>query len=396
MKTILKNTIVLDMTRLLPGPFCSMILANHGARVIKIEDTEQGDYMRMWGAKNKERESGWYHILNVNKESMTLNLKKPRGIEIFKNLISKSDILLEGFRPGVMKKLGLDYANLAKINKSLIYCSISGYGQYGPYVQKAGHDINYLALNGVLSYSDCRDHPKLYGLQIADISCGLYSTIGIAMALYKRAIHPEHLGDYLDVSLFDSSFVWNCLALGDYWANDKMPKLGCTILDTGVAAYDIYETKDNQYMALGALEKKFWENFCDTIGLSECKSINHLKKGPEQAKVKGKIIAKFKEKTQDEWIKIFENKDCCCEPIYDIPTAVKNPQIKARKMIISSDENNKNNRWCMGDPIKFLSEKENYEIRNAPKKGEHNEKILKELLNLDDELIQKLRKDNII
>lgn len=392
MNKILKDIMVLDLTRLLPGPFASLILANQGARTIKIEEPGYGDYLRLWGDPIRPGESGWHHILNVNKESMTLNFKKPKAQEIFKTLVKRADVVMEGFRPGVTEKLGIDYKSLSKINSSLIYCSVSGYGNTGPYAKLAGHDNNYLSMNGVLSYCGDTKLPKIPGVQIADISCGIHSALGIAFCLYKRAIDKEKHGEYIDVSLFDSSFVWNCLALGGFAANKRVPEPGEEILNTGLACYTTYLTKDGRAMSLGALEKKFWDNFCAAIEKPEWKRFNNLKLGEEQKEMKKNLEEVFLTKTAKEWERIFKGKDCCCEVIRKINEVMTHPQVKARDLIIDMEDG----LFCMGNPIKYENEPSTKTVKRSPKLGENTNAILKEFLQYDQKTIDELSINKVI
>jgi crotonobetainyl-CoA:carnitine CoA-transferase CaiB-like acyl-CoA transferase len=203
---------VLDLSRLLPGPFCSMLLADFGADVIKIEDPNGGDYIRWWPPM-VGKNSGFHVVLNRNKRSLTLNLKKPEAKELFKQFVAEADVVLEGFRPGVMDRMGLGFESLRTINPRLIYCAISGYGADGPRALRAGHDINYLALNGVLSYSGRENNPTLSGVQIADLGGGaLYAAFAIATALFARERLGE--GQYIDLAMADGALTWHCLRWG--------------------------------------------------------------------------------------------------------------------------------------------------------------------------------------
>jgi crotonobetainyl-CoA:carnitine CoA-transferase CaiB-like acyl-CoA transferase len=212
MQAALAGVRVLDLSRLLPGPFCTMLLADFGADVIKVEEPREGDYIRHWQPRIG-RNSGFHVVLNRNKRSLTLNLKTPEGKEIFRQLARNADVVLEGFRPGVMARLGLDYRSLQAINPRLIYGALSGYGDHGPRALRAGHDINYLALSGVLSYSGRDGRPTVPGVQIADLGGGaLLAAFSIALALLARERQGE--GQYLDLAMLDGSFMWNCLRWG--------------------------------------------------------------------------------------------------------------------------------------------------------------------------------------
>lgn len=254
MQNALSGLKVLDLTRLLPGPFCSMLLADLGADVIKVEDPKIGDYIRAWSPKIGGN-SGYHAVLNRNKRSLTLNLKSREGKAIFEKLAAGADVVLEGFRPGVMKKLGLDFESLERINPRLVYCAISGYGAEGILSNKAGHDINYLALSGVLSHSG-KDFPTLSGVQIADVGGGaLMAAFSVMAALFAR----ERLGrgQFIDISMTDGALSWNCMRWGKFIAGGEVPSPGDDMLNQGIACYNIYPTSDGRFMSLGALSPSF-------------------------------------------------------------------------------------------------------------------------------------------
>jgi len=255
---------VLDLTRLLPGPYCSMMLADLGAEVIKVEEVGRGDYIRQ-SPPIRKKESALFLSLNRNKKSMSLNLKMPRAREIFYDLVRTADVVLEGFRPGVMEKLKLGYTDLKSINPKIIYCSISGYGQNGPYAQRAGHDLNYLSIAGVMSITGTRDgRPIIPGVQIADIGGGgLLAAFCILAAVVSRA--KTGRGQSIDVSMMDGAFSWLSMHAGKYFADAILPGPSSELLSGRYACYNIYRTKDGKYMSLGALEPQFWSAFCNAV-----------------------------------------------------------------------------------------------------------------------------------
>ena len=255
---------VLDLSRLLPGPFCSMLLADMGADVIKVEDPKGGDYIRAW-PPHVGKNSGFHVVLNRNKRSMALNLKDPEDVAIFKLLVKTSDVVLEGFRPGVMTKLGVGYEALQEINPRLVYCAITGYGLDGARAMKAGHDLNYLALSGVISYNGRKGAPTMAGVQIADLGGGgLLAAFSIVTGApgpgetREGAVH-RHFHDRWRSRL-------ELPALGQVPGGWKVPAPGDDMLNHGFACYNIYETKDGRHMTLGALEPQFWKLFCETVG----------------------------------------------------------------------------------------------------------------------------------
>jgi crotonobetainyl-CoA:carnitine CoA-transferase CaiB-like acyl-CoA transferase len=323
---------VLDLSRLLPGPFCTMLLADFGAEVIKVEEPGVGDYLRWWQPRLGPN-SAFHVVLNRNKRSLTLNLKTPEGKGIFERLAGSADVVVEGFRPGVMDRLGLGYQSLKGVNPRLVYCAISGYGSSGPRARRAGHDLNYLAMNGVLSYSGRDSVPTMSGVQIADLGGGgLLAAFSIVTALLAR----ERLGagQYLDISMADGALIWNCLRWGKYLADGEIPRPGDDMVNHGFACYNLYETSDGRYMALGALEPKFWQTFCESVGRDDWKEAKHFEPGPHQVALRGEIGELFLQKTQAEWVAHFAAHDCCCEPVLNLDEVMEEPHIRARQMVV--------------------------------------------------------------
>jgi len=323
---------VLDLSRLLPGPFCSMLLADFGADVIKIEDPNGGDYIRWWPPLLGNN-SGFHIVLNRNKRSLTLNLKKSEGREIFKRLAAEADVVLEGFRPGVMDRLGLGYKVLRGINPRLIYCAITGYGADGPRAQRAGHDINYLALNGVLSYSGLEGNPAIPGVQIADLGGGaLYAAFSIVTALFAR----ERLGQgqYIDLAMADGALTWHCLRWGKYLADGMVPRQGDDFLNHGFACYNLYPTRDGRTMSLGALEPQFWQLFCATVNRPDWNRSDYFAPGSHQQDLYQQVTELFRSKTLVEWTQIFADVDCCCEPVLNLDEVMADEQTRQRQMVV--------------------------------------------------------------
>ena len=301
----LSNLKILDFTTLLPGPFATMQLADMGADVIKVSSPSKYDLVLESEPKIGEKSANllW---LNRNKKTLALNLKTKEAIDIVKDLIKEYDILVEQFRPGVMEKLGLGYEELKEINPRLIYCSITGYGQTGPMSMKAGHDINYLAKSGMMSFSGRKDEgPVLYGTQIADIAVGsMNSVIGILAAANYR--NQTGQGQHIDISMMDGLLQMNSLIGSQYLGGGELPQREGELLNGG-SNYDFYKTKDGRYFSVGSLEPKFWKELCQTLGV-EAEAATDLS-------VKDEIREKFLEKDFDEWVEIFKDKDACVEPV---------------------------------------------------------------------------------
>jgi crotonobetainyl-CoA:carnitine CoA-transferase CaiB-like acyl-CoA transferase len=383
MQGALSSIRVLDLSRLLPGPFCSMLLADMGADVIKVEDPKQGDYIRWWPplvGKN----SGFHVVLNRNKRSLTLNLKLPEGKDLFQRLVKEADVVLESFRPGVMARLGLGYETLNIVNSRLVYCAITGYGFEGQRSQKAGHDINYLALNGVLSYSGRNGQPTLTGVQIADLGGGgLLAAFSIVTALLARERLGE--GQFIDVPMMDGALTWNCLRWGKYLGDGKIPYPGDDFLNHGFACYHIYETRDGRHMSLGALEPQFWKTFCEAAGHPEWNQPNYFDPGPHQEVLQTEIASFFRQKTLVEWVAHFEGSDCCCEPIMNLAEVMDDPDMRARQMVVDMVHESWGAYRQMGIASKF-SLTPGVIRSHAPELGEHTRTILGELGMSPDEI----------
>jgi crotonobetainyl-CoA:carnitine CoA-transferase CaiB-like acyl-CoA transferase len=377
----LKNIKILDLTRLLPGGLCTFLLSKLGAEVIKIEEPQQGDYIR-YIPPFINGKSCYFLFLNRGKKSLTLNLKEKEGREIFYKLVEKSDVILEGFRPGIVEKLKIDYKTLKNINSKIIYCSLSGYGQTGPYKNRAGHDINYISLSGILNLFGKEDEILIPPVQIADISGGVFSALSIITALFKR--ERENSGEYIDVSMLDVSLIFLILIFAKYFADREIIKRGEFFLSGRFPSYNIYQTKDKRYISVGALERKFWENFCRTIGREDLLD-SQFSEGEEGENVKKEIQKIFEKKTLKEWEEVFRDKDICCEPVLNIEEVISFPQIKERKIFKEGE---------IDLPLKFFTF-ETISSLPSPELGENTEEILKEI-GYKKEEIEELKKRNII
>lgn len=371
----LNNVKVLDLSRLLPGPYCTMILADFGAEVIKVEEPLVGDYIRHYEPKRDEN-SAMYHSLNRNKKSICLNLKDSEDQRSFLKLVEGADVVVESFRPGVMERLGLDYETLKKVNPRLIYCSITGYGQTGPYAEMPGHDINYMSYAGLLGLmGENGRKPIVPAAQIADIGGGaMPAVIGILLALLERSKSGE--GQMIDIAMLDGVISWLPLVLPQYYAGAEVVR-GESLLNGGYACYQVYETSDQRHLSVGALESKFWQVFCNQIGKPEFIARQEAPREEQEELIK-EVQEVIKNKTLEQWMEIFSDEEACVSPVLKIDELERNAQIAERRMLenLPGDPNSKFKE--IKSPIK-LSHTPAAPIRRAPILGEHTEEIMKSL-----------------
>lgn len=354
---------ILDLTRLLPGPVATLHLADLGAEVIKIEDPQVGDYARTLGTGSGE-DSAYFRMINRNKQGLCLDLKKPDGVDVFLRLAREADVVIESFRPGVVDKLGIGYAAVAAVNPRIAYCSISGYGQDGPYKDLAGHDINYLGYAGVLDQIGLEgSQPAIPNFQIADLLGGaLTAAMGILAAVIEARQSGQ--GRYIDVSMTDSVLAhtyFTMLRLND--AGRSAPR-GTDLLSGGLPCYATYRCADGKYMAVGALEGKFWQLCCTVLARPE------WIKRQWDASLKAEMGELFASRGRDDWAAVFAAVDCCVTPILTPEEALLNEQMTARRMVLEED-----GLTQFAPPLKMSGYE--FTIRQpSPKSGEHNQAIL--------------------
>lgn len=395
---------VIDLSRMLPGPYCSMILSDLGAEVIRVEDPKF-PYSNPPPFFQKElyRESAFNSIIMRNKKSMTLNLKNEKARDIFYELVKTADVVLETFRPKVVNKLKVDYETLSKINKSIIYCSLTGYGQDGHYEQIAGHDLNYVGLSGMLHLNKerlifgKRDQditPIVPGLQAADIGGGLVSTIGILGAIMERERNPERIGQYIDISMLDSVFSFMPMQAAIHLANEyNKSNKAKNVLHGAFPFYSIYKTKDEKFISLGIVEMKFWHDLCKALGRDDLK-LKQMAQGEEREKVFEELQKEFLKKTRDEWYEILKDYDACAMPIKSIGEACEDPQIINRKMVVELEHLKLGKIKNIASPIKYS--RTPLKIRSlAPKVGQHTKEILRSL-NYSEEDIRTMKKERML
>jgi len=326
---------ILDFSTLLPGPYASMLMADMGAEVLKVE-SGRVDMVHSIAPNivNEGEKTSYANLtLNRNKKSIVLDLKREACVDVIKRLVMEYDIVLEQFRPGVMAKLGLDYETLSQINPKLIYCSITGYGQTGPLKDKAGHDINYLALSGISSYSGRSDTgPVLAGTQIADIAGGSHHAVmSIMAAVIARQSTAQ--GQWLDVSMTDAAFSLNALFGAGALASGQSPQLSGTLLN-GACFYDYYQTQDGRHLSVGGLEPKFAQEFFTLLGKPNWFELSVSPKAETQQKLRENIANIIVKKSLQQWQQIFADSDVCVEPVLTVTEAAKSDLMQQRQMVI--------------------------------------------------------------
>ena len=339
MKEVLKGSLegikVIDFSTLLPGPLASLFLSETGAEVIKIEKPDVGDEIRLsnpqWGEQSVS-----FSLLNRGKKSLSLDLKDPNNLKILIPILKEADIIIEQFRPGVMKRLGLDYESVKKINQDIIYVSITGYGQYGPKSMVAGHDLNYIGNAGLLSISMGRDNDTVVPpALVADIAGGSYpAVINILLALRKRDLNKE--GSYIDLSMTENLFPFMFWGLGSGFAHNKWPGNSDGVLSGGSPRYNIYKTSDGSYVAAAPLEDRFWNKFCEAIELPK----KFIKMQNDQEKVIKEIRKIIGQKEKNYWLDVFNKADCCCSIVKSIEEAINDNHFKVRKIFENKIINN--------------------------------------------------------
>ena len=371
----LEGVRVLDLSRLLPGGFCSLLLADLGADVVKVEDTAMGDYVR-WappafeGAADSAKGS-LFLALNRNKRSIRLNLKTAGGRDALLRLARDADVLLESFRPGVLDRLGVGFERLRELNGGLVYCAITGYGQTGPHVGRSGHDMNYLALNGLLALTGEADGPPVQAAgQIADIGGGaLMAAFGILAALRHRDRTGQ--GQLVDVSMFDGALSWLAMVAARVFAAGERPRRGGEALSGALVCYRPYACRDG-WVTLGALEPKFWQAWCRGVGRADL--VERQFDGPGSA-AHAEVERIFLRRTREEWRAFAAEHDCCLEPVLELEEALESELVRAREMVIEFDQPGAGAVRGLGFPVKLSATPGRVRLP-GPALGEHTREVL--------------------
>lgn len=381
----LKGLKILDFSTLLPGPYATQLLADMGAEVLRIEAPKRPDLLKMMPPM-VGKVSAAHASINRNKKSLALDLKQPEAKAIIDSLLEEYDIIIEQFRPGVMAKFGLDFDSLKTKRPKLIYCSITGYGQTGPLKDKAGHDINYLALSGLASYSGRQaTGPVLSGTQIADVAGGSHHAVmAILAAVIERSTTGK--GQYLDISMSDAAFALNTMFGAGALISEKDPAYGTEMLNGGLF-YDYYKTSDNRYLSIGSLEPVFANKLMQHLELQHLLGKLMDQRPAAQQEVKQAIESKIAAKTLQEWQAEFSELDACVEPVLSINEAAKHPQFIERNMICEAEDDAGNKIKQINTALPF---KHAAAHKAGVKLGASTQEILKSI-SMTEEQIQALR-----
>ncbi len=335
---------ILDLSRLLPGPYATLLLADMGAEVIKVETPRVGDYARL--APAEFGGNVMFQLINRGKKSVALNYRNKRGRQLFLRLAEQADVIIESFRPGSVEKWGIDYQAVRERNPKIIYCSLSGYGQSGPYRDRSGHDLNYIALAGLLGLNASPGGPPVVpGVQIADLAGAMMAALGILGALLGRDRSGE--GVYLDIAMMDAVVSWIMPLAGGWWyGTGQEPQAGRMPLAGGLPCYNIYQTADGDYLTLGALEPPFWSKFCEVAGRPDL-----LPAAFDAGRI-AEVADLFRSRTRKEWLDLFEGVAVCLEPINSLLEAFADPQIIHRGMTAGAAEPDRQAPF-LGSPYPF-------------------------------------------
>ncbi len=364
----LEGVKILDLTRLIPGPFASMILADFGAEVIKIEAPGVGDYAREFEPMLK-RQSALFYMFNRNKKSVTLNLKDPQDKTTFLNMVKDADIIMEGFRPGVMERLGLGYEKIKEINPKIVWLSLTGFGEDSPYSRMPGHDINFTGVGGILSLTTAKGRPAILGTQLADLGSALWAVIAMLLALKKR--EKTGTGERIEVSMLDTVINWNHVAVAELLATGSPPKGEETMLTGKYPCYHIYETRDG-YITVAGLEEKFWIDICKAIGREDL--IPHQYSTEEW--VKAELEKEFRKKETRYWERLALENNLCMMPVKNIKEVLEDEHTKIRGLIWEVEIPEEGKIPTLAPPVRFSEIKP--QLKSPPPElGEHNEEFKK-------------------
>jgi len=393
----LKGIRVLDVSRVLAGPFCTMILGDLGAEVIKVEEPLKGDDTRSWGPPFIDGEAAYYLSVNRNKKSITVNLKHPDGLKIIYGLAEKSDVFIENFRPGVAERLKIDYETISKINPKIIYCSISGFGQTGPYKDYPAYDLLIQAMSGFMSITGEEGRPPVrIGVALFDIGAAMYAAIAIIAALYRR--DRTGVGERIDISLLDTGVSWLTYMAMNYFATGINPKrMGSA--HPSIVPYQCFQDRDGKWFALAVGNDEIWKRMCKAIGREDLMNDKRYATNPDRVRNRNELLEEldkiFKSNSRDYWIKIFMENEVPCAPVNEVSEILSDPQTLHREMVVEVDHPKIGRLKQLGIPIKYA--KTTLKVEHPPPMlGQHTEEVLMNLLGYKKEEILELKKRGVI
>jgi len=365
---------ILDLSRLMPGPLCTMILGDLGADVIKVEQPEIGDYARSAPPFIGDTGSAFL-MLNRNKRSITLNLKNAEAQEILRRLATKADVFVESYQPGVAERLSVGYPAISQVNERIIYCSISGFGQTGPYRDLVGHDLTYTAYSGAIGATGLKGGPPVIpAIQVSDIQSAIYAAVAITAALYRREKTGQ--GEFIDVSLMDAAVASMIMPLSFYFAGASTER-GESFLSGAAPFYNVYETADRKFISIAPLEPKFWIELCNLLGLERYQD-RQLGSDEANRQIRDALAKAFRQKNRDEWVKILNEREIPCAPVYDIGEVPADPHVRSRKMIFQMETEAFGDLNQLATPIRMSRSPTGVKLP-PPKLGEHTLQILQEI-----------------
>ena len=360
----LDGVLVVDSTRLLPGAYCTMLLSDMGAEVVKVEQPGLGDYMRATPPTVKGR-SPAHATVNRNKRSVGVDLKSAKGKEVMRKLLRRADIFVEGFRPGAMRRLGFSYPDVKKVNRRIVYCSISAFGQESPMSSMPGHDINFQAMAGTMGYSGS---PSVPFLQLSDVAAGMYAAVGVlgALAGGKRPA-------FIDVPMVQSLMSWAVVPASSFIATGGSPSAGDSLVLGSTPFYNVYRTSDGGHIAVAAIEERFWHNLLEALGVPELEP-KRFGTPSERKEVAEKLTRVFATRTRDEWAEALAGKDTCATPVLTIGEAFNSGWARASPMLRKTSEGT-----VIWNPLKSEPSFRTAPVTGAPSLGGDTDKVLASL-----------------
>ena len=373
---------VLDLTRALAGPFCTLMLGDYGADVIKIEIPGSGDDTRTWGPPFVGDESAYFLSINRNKRSLTLNFKEEKAREIFLKMVKDADVVVENFTPGVMDRFGLSYDALKAVNPGIVVCSISGFGQTGPYRSRPAYDQIMQGISGLMSITGEPDgEPQKVGIAVADIGAGMWAAFAVMAAIHNRSHKGEGQGQHIDISMMDAQVAWLTYQAGNFFANGTAPKrLGAA--HPNLVPYQAFMCQDNKYLNLAVGSERIWDRFCEGMGMPELRENPDYKTNIERAQNRAEIVPYLQEifikQPVAHWVEKLQAVSVPCGPINNLEDVFSDPQLLSREMFVEMTHPTLGKIKQTGLPLKFSRTPGGLD-RPPPLLGEHNQEVLQEI-----------------